>query len=60
MLDKEDLVYKTSSGKSYHTHKNCQYIKGKTQIEVKFSEVEKHNLTYCKICKAKDENKKIN
>ena len=43
-------VYKTPTGKKYHTDKNCSYLK--KIIPIKYEEIEKHELTLCSRCEA--------
>lgn len=48
-------VYTAQNGKKYHTHKECQYIKGKDDVKtISKTQAEKDGKTICSRCKAKD------
>lgn len=48
-------VYITASGKKYHTHQDCQYLKrSKTIKAVSLAEAQKASLTICSACENKD------
>lgn len=48
-------VFVTESGKKFHTHKECGYIKNSTSVkEVSKAQAEKDGKTICSRCNAKD------
>lgn len=49
-----DTVYVTPSGKKYHTHKDCQYIRHSDTKAITLAEAQNKNLTICSRCKARD------
>lgn len=45
----------TTSGKKYHTHKECQYVKNSPNVkQTSKAEAEKQGKELCSRCKAKD------
>lgn len=49
----------TTSGKKYHTHKECQYVKNSPNVKVvSKAQAEKEGKTLCARCKAKDTKEK--
>ena len=47
---KSDKVYKTPTGKKYHTY-DCRYVNIATATEIAFDEIENYNLDPCKVCR---------
>ena len=47
-------VYATAHGKKYHTHKECQYIKGRDIQTITLDKAKAKDLTKCARCENKD------
>lgn len=52
-------VYVSKTGKKYHTHKDCQYIKHSAEVSVlTIQQAKAKGLTLCSRCNSKDNNPK--